>query len=425
MRRLLSKNRIAIDLVEPVVYLRGLQEEATHTTIRGAVKVNLKDSAVIRSISLRLLGNSLTTWDEDGPSGVNGQPKRYESYKSFVNSVIPIYQASEVESQQPLALSSGQHRYPFEICLPNSLPESVDMSEAKVSYKLIATLEDEKRPNNNVIPEFLKSSQDTAETAIQLVRLPSDADLTNDSTGESMTSHHHHPNLCDFDITIEKTAVSPGSLLPISLQVTPLMKGVRIEQIHSRLKERCDLKIPEQQAKRTSEKNHFLEQKGPSKHAVNADLDTLGGHWDGRIVFAIPESQSRPKLHHSTIAHPEISVQHWLQLSVWVSCPEPGTKNKRMRKSLVFDTKINVLNKCVAGHANEDCVALPIYQEAVRDISISKNQTLNRHMNGGYCAYQLVEPNKPTPQSFVNQNTGSLLPPPDYHEITEAPQVSV
>lgn len=426
MRGFLSKNRIAIDLVEPVVYLRGLQDQATHTTIRGAVKLNLKDSATIRSISVRLLGNSRTTWDEDGPSGVIGQSKRYESFKSFINFVIPVYQASETRLKQPLMLPPGRHRYPFEICLPNSLPESVDMSEAKVSYKLIASVEDDKRQNSNVIPEFLKSSQATAETAIQLVRLPSNADLTNDNSGESITSHHHQENLCDFDITIEKSAISPGSLLPVSLQVTPLMKGIRIEQIHGRLQERRNLQIPEQQAKRSSEKNHFLEQKGSSKHAVKADLDSLGGQWGERIVFAMPESQNRPKLHHSTDAHPEISVQHWLQLSVWVSCPEPGTKNKRIQKSLVFDNQINVLNQCVAGHANEDCVALPIYEkEAVQDTSISKNQILNRHMSGGYCAYQFVEPCKPIPQPVVNQNAAPLHPPPEYNDIFEAPQVSV
>jgi hypothetical protein len=415
MMRILSKNPIHIDLVEPIVYLRGSHQDDTHTTIKGSVIVDLRDSTLIKNLSVRLLGNSNTAWEEGGPTGVGGQQRRFKSSKSFIDSTIPLYPTTESESERLMLLSPGQHRYPFELCLPNSLPESVDFEEATVSYKLIATLEKEKRQGNAMIPGFLQSKSDTAEEPIQLVRLPSDAVLTSDGLRESITAHHHHPDLCDYHITIEKNAISPGGILPLSVRVIPLVKGVRIEHLHTRLQERRDLKIPEQHVHRTLENFHYLRRQDQAKMTVKVDVESC---WDERIVFVVPEADSRPNLHHSTMAHPDISVQHWLQVTVLVSYP---CASGRAQKVLVLDTKMNVLNECVAGHADEDCVALPRYQEAVCDER--KNYTLHSYSDGGYCAYELFEPNHNA--ASVRDIFGLLIPPPAYDEQIQVHDVPV
>jgi len=408
------------------VYLRGSHQDNTHTTIKGAVVVDLQDSTLIKNISVRLLGNSTTAWEEGGPTGVGGQQRRFQSTKSFIDSTIPLYPTTESESERLMLLSPGQHRYPFELCIPNSLPESVDFEEATVSYKLVATLEKEKRQGNTMIPGFLQSKLDTAEEPIHVVRLPSDAVLTSDGLRESITANHHHPDMCDYHVTIEKNAISPGGLLPVSARVIPLLKGMRIEHVHIRLQERRDLRIPEQQVKHTLEKFYYLRRRDQAKMAVKADVDNFGNYWEERIVFVVPEADSRPHLHHSTMAHPDISVQHWLQVTVLVSYPcGGGNKSERAQKALVLDTKINVLNECVAGHADEDCVALPMYQEAIRDDVARKNYSLHHYSDGGYCAYELVEPNHAANHQSVRDVFGLLLPPPAYDEEIQVHEVPI
>ncbi|KAH8550977.1 hypothetical protein BGW37DRAFT_64536 [Umbelopsis sp. PMI_123] len=420
MIRLLSKNPLNIDLVEPIVYLRGSHQDDTHTTVKGAVTIDLQDSTLIKSISVQLVGKSITAWEEGGPTGVGGQQKRFQSSKTFIDSTIPIYPSAQSDSERLMVLSPGQYRYPFELCLPNSLPESVNFEEAKVTYKLIATLEKEKRQGSSLLPGFLQAKLDTAEEEINLVRLSSDAVLTSDGMRESITAHHQLPDLCDYHITIEKSAISPGGILPVSVRVTPHRKGMRIEHVHVRLQERRDLKIPEKQVHRKLEKVHYLRRQDQAKMTVNADIDELGSSWDERIVFVVPEAASCPNLHHSTMAHPDISVQHWLQVTVLIAYP--GEKNKVSQRALVLDTKINVLNECVAGHADEDCVALPKYQPDLRDDHPRKSNELQNYSHGGYCAYELVEPN---PQQSVRDIFGLLLPPPAYDEQIEVREVPI
>lgn len=420
MIRLLSKNTVHIDLVEPVVYLRGSHQDDTHTTVKGAVILNLQDSTLFKNITVRLLGQSTTAWEEGGPTGVGGQQRRFGSSKTFIDSIIPIYPTVQSEAERLMILSPGRYRYPFELCLPNSLPESVNFEEAKVNYKLIATLEKEKRQGNSILPGFLQAKVDTAEQEINLVRLASDAVFTSDGLRESITAHHQLPDLCDYHITVEKSAISPGGILPVSVRVIPHLKGMRIEYVHVRLQERRDLKIPEKQVQDSLEKQHYLRRQDHAKMTVNADIDELGSCWEDRIVFVVPEADRCPNLHHSTMAHPEISVQHWLQVTVLVAYP--GESSKPTQRALVLDTKITVLNECVSSHADEDCVALPQYQEASRDDHPRKSHNLQHYSHGGYCAYELVEPN---PQQSVRDVFGLPLPPPAYDEQIDIRGVSI
>lgn len=63
------RKSVSIDLVEPVVCLRGQpKDKQTINILRGAIRLNLSHSAIVYGITIQFVGISKTLWPEGSSS---------------------------------------------------------------------------------------------------------------------------------------------------------------------------------------------------------------------------------------------------------------------------------------------------------------------------------------------------------------------
>ncbi|KAI9305481.1 hypothetical protein BJ944DRAFT_265112 [Cunninghamella echinulata] len=55
---------LSIDLIEPIVYLHGPKDKHTVNILRGIIKLKLKKSIHMDSITIQFIGISKTLWPE-------------------------------------------------------------------------------------------------------------------------------------------------------------------------------------------------------------------------------------------------------------------------------------------------------------------------------------------------------------------------
>ncbi|CEP16311.1 hypothetical protein [Parasitella parasitica] len=309
------RKSVSIDLVEPIVCLRGQpKDKQTINILRGAVRLQLSHSIMIHTITIQFVGVSKTLWPE---------ASQHWDKHVLVDSIIPICKNS-------VLLKKGTHSFPFEILLSNALSESIECGLGNVRYKLLCQV--------HVKPRFmfLKKSVLHTQRPVVLMRLP-----TLDSQQQCITQTHViNDRGGQLTLVIEKSHLIPGTLVPISFYFSSSCHVRAVDQIDVKLIERQKYRAPSKQANRILHHEIAL---CSSASAPSALFEN-----ELRCVYAVPDKHTIQV--RASTSHPNIRVRHWIQIYLKLKLED------RTVKDLQMDAPISVLLAPV-----DDYLNLPVY----------------------------------------------------------------
>ncbi|CAO3652280.1 unnamed protein product [Cunninghamella echinulata] len=318
---------LSIDLIEPIVYLHGPKDKHRVNILRGIIKLKLKKSIHMDSITIQFIGISKTLWPE---------ASQHWDKQILVDTVIPICRSS-------MYLKKGTHVFPFEILLSNSLSESIECGLGHVRYKIICQV----NTSTSTWKPFSSTKGFKAKQNVILVRLPSQ------DSPRCITQTHHINEQEQLNIVLETAHLTPGHLLPFTLHFSNPDHIQSIHQMTVKLIERQKFRAPSRQTTRILHHEITLQQQQQQQQQQQNNEDEQSS-WiidqnDIRFNYMIPDSQSL-QVHPST-TNRMIRVRHWIQLSFTVLL-----KNGE-QKEIWMDTPIHVLLASL-----DDYLTLPAYQ---------------------------------------------------------------
>ncbi|ORX66397.1 hypothetical protein K493DRAFT_364579 [Basidiobolus meristosporus CBS 931.73] len=121
-----------IRLSQNTLILLGSRNESAGSVLHGVVHLNLKRETCIDFVSLKLKGKAETFW----PSAFVANPLANYERQNLVLYTWDLLPAKD----GPFTLPPGEHQYPFEFVFNGFLPESVQIKNGQVKYKLVAAL---------------------------------------------------------------------------------------------------------------------------------------------------------------------------------------------------------------------------------------------------------------------------------------------
>ncbi|KAI8639594.1 hypothetical protein BD408DRAFT_421204 [Parasitella parasitica] len=378
------RKSVSIDLVEPIVCLRGQpKDKQTINILRGAVRLQLSHSVMIHTITIQFVGVSKTLWPE---------ASQHWDTHILVDSTIPI-------CKNLVLLKKGTHSFPFEILLSNALSESIECGLGNVRYKLLCQV--------HVKPRlmFLNKSVLHTQRPVVLMRLP-----TLDSQQQCITQTHVI-NDCGGQLTlvIEKSHVIPGILLPISFYFSSSCHVRAVEQVGVKLIERQKYRAPSKQTNRILHSEIALCSSPSAPSALSEN--------QLRCVYAVPDKHTIQV--RASTSHPNIRVRHWIQIYLRLELKDQTTKDLQM------DAPISVLLASV-----DDYLNLPVYSSKSNGGNTALCTTC-RSTSSSSSASSSVWLQKLYPIKY-NQNAASInmyssyshhlmklitAPPPSYEDI--------
>jgi hypothetical protein len=121
-------------------------------------------------------------------------------------------------SSKGITLPSGNYEWPFELVINGAMPESVEgLADTHITYKLKATV---------VRPKLLYNLH--AYKPIRIVRTLDPAAL---ELAHAMTVENIWPNKVEYQLVIPHKAIVFGTVIPIDMRFTSLLKGLKIGTI--------------------------------------------------------------------------------------------------------------------------------------------------------------------------------------------------
>jgi hypothetical protein len=248
---------------------------------------------------------------------------------------------NDVQILSSTVLNSGSTLYSFEIPLPADLPETVKCEQINVEYNIISKI------------NYNSKYHEEIEKKVTLARLPEEHFNIDDSEQQQLK------NWCKYRIKIDKHSIALGSRLPIEVDITPFISGLRLKQIFVQLIERRTVNS------NTNQLCHFLY---PTKNNITLPQLPLTKNWKNTFYYEIPKD----KVSHSTNEYDDFNIKHVLLVSLIVSCPDG---NRRYNdKTISFQTQIDLLDSQLI-HC-EPSIKLPPYDYP---ISLEEIDKLNRH----------------------------------------------
>ncbi|KAH8816185.1 carbon catabolite repression protein-like protein cred [Xylogone sp. PMI_703] len=222
-----------IRLDNPVIILRGSENEAASQMLQGAVVLCLTSALKIEDVHLRMTGELKVGWSEQRitPTGVANN--RVDRTNEIFNHRWPPFVSGSggSNSSKGMILPAGNYEWPFELVIPGSFRESVEgLTESHVVYKLKAT-----------VARGKLAYDIHAYKPVRIVRTldPSALELAH-----AMTVENVWPNKIEYQLIIPQKAIVFGTSIQLEMQFTSLLKGLRIGLIKVQLQELQEFSIP-------------------------------------------------------------------------------------------------------------------------------------------------------------------------------------
>ncbi|KAI8342402.1 hypothetical protein BC941DRAFT_139667 [Chlamydoabsidia padenii] len=329
---------LSIDLVEPVVYLHGAKDKHNINILRGVIRLQLKRSLHMDSVTIQFIGISKTLWPE---------ASEHWDKQVLVDTLIPI-------CSTPMLLKKGSHAFPFEILLSNALSESIECGLGHVRYKLICQVNTQPphwRTSSPLrLPPLINSSLQAKQSVI-LVRLPPV------DTPRCITQTHHVTPHDQLNMVVESAHLTPGALLPVSLFFSRPESIQSLDSLSVKLIERQKFRAPSKQTTRILHHEITLQQSSKQdkqQQQQQDEEDNKDDSWvvdknETRFVYLVPDSRSLQV--HPTTTNRIIRVRHWIQVALTLTLVNGDTKD------IWMDTPISVLLSSL-----DDYHTLPVYQ---------------------------------------------------------------
>ncbi|CDS11005.1 hypothetical protein LRAMOSA03269 [Lichtheimia ramosa] len=342
-----SSKQLSIDIEQPIVYLRGPPSHATNNELTGSIVLNLSKPLSASLVDVKFVGKAQSQWPEGiGPRGT----------KLYHEKVIWEQQAIlwQPDVDDKGMIPAGEHRWPFQFTLSNSMVETIEDDMAQVSYYLSATV---RRPGSLV---NWKRRRDM----LVLRTLSSD---------DRMIRMERETDWCTATIALEQSAVVAGAHFPLTFMFVPKQKGVALECISMVVQEHKAYRLAEYHAARSENMKFKINLDSASSatdpemedasfaqlrralNAKNAHIPLTVEPFQYRLVLQMPDCKS---LTHSTY-FPEIEIRHILHIHMEFSMP-----NCSERSVIDFRTPITIMDCRL-----KDEFGLPAYEECAPSAS--------------------------------------------------------
>ncbi|RIB10597.1 hypothetical protein C2G38_2205662 [Gigaspora rosea] len=227
-----STNNLQLELVEPILFLRGIPQESVGCFLRGKLILNLNKPTKIKKIEMKFVGKIITFWPEgklyvgSGSKGNNlCEEQEVISHNwTFLNSSNGSNQRFFNSSFQ--LLDAGTHVYDFELYIPGDLPETIKADRGRVTYKITArAIRPGLQLNFNVSRHV---------TIIRTIFDERNAEgIFYTSTWRKM--------LC-YEINVSKKAYLLGESMPVYLKFNPRVQNISVFGVHLKIIEESTYK---------------------------------------------------------------------------------------------------------------------------------------------------------------------------------------
>ena len=125
-------------------------------------------------------------------------------------------------------MDKGNYEFPFELLLPGDTAESVEgLPEASITYKLKATIARGKLAYDLHAYKHVRVVRTLESSALEFLH--------------AMSVENIWPNKVEYSIVVPQKAIVFGSVVPIEMRFTPLLKGLEIGEINIKLLEIHDI----------------------------------------------------------------------------------------------------------------------------------------------------------------------------------------
>nr|CAG8542492.1 12669_t:CDS:2 [Entrophospora candida] len=212
-----------IRLEQDVLTMHGSQTESVGCFLRGQLILALTETIKVREIRLTFKGKSKISWTDDkGPAQYHHSERRTLFQHDWI--FLPAEKNYHV-------LKPDNYQWDFELVLPGTLPETIDVCEKNnyINYTLKAIAERH---------TFATNLQTRRTVKIQRCLLPTSLDLI-----QSVVVSNVWVDKVDYELSIESKIFSLGDKIPVSIKFTPLQESLRLKHITCALKEHVTYQI--------------------------------------------------------------------------------------------------------------------------------------------------------------------------------------
>ncbi|KAH8666723.1 arrestin domain-containing protein [Xylariales sp. PMI_506] len=213
------------------IVFRGGEHEASGQLLKGVVVLCLRESLRVEDIHLRLVGNCRITWVDakQTPTGIHNT-KVDRSNVILRHNWEPFVGGAQTQNHSQV-LMPGNYEWPFELLLNGETAETVEgLFQTGISYHLKATVSRGKLAKNL--------------HAYKRVRIIRTLDPTALEFNHAMSVENIWPNKIEYSVAIPQKAIVFGTVIPLDMRFTPLLKGLEMGEITVKLLEVQEFTTP-------------------------------------------------------------------------------------------------------------------------------------------------------------------------------------
>ncbi|KAI8069223.1 hypothetical protein BC940DRAFT_272373 [Gongronella butleri] len=296
----------------PSVVFFGSAEEASGRQLRGYVELIFTEPTRIKSLTLHFQGTVQLQWEQSTTKklGLTSYHQKQHKAKQVVHQKEWTFLPSKNWSH---TFAPGPHRYAFELILPGSMMESVDVGgSANVAYgfKAVATRPFASSVVATLPIEVLRQHEDAPGLYYPMMFHTED-----DALAAPYTLSNSWDQRVLYHIQLNKQQFRRGEPIYVQFNLKPLIPNLRIRHVSSFLKEYTQLAIPPRHDATQSASMTPMQtiQQHQTSHIVSlARNDQLrsAGHrpeWKAKETLIIPRTGH---LVHPDRQHAVIQVSH-------------------------------------------------------------------------------------------------------------------
>ncbi|ORX83512.1 hypothetical protein K493DRAFT_320250 [Basidiobolus meristosporus CBS 931.73] len=302
-------------------------EDASPLSLRGSVVLNTNSAVKIKQIYLQFSGKLSMMF----PAAIK------KTRRNLIQQTVVLF--GDQEKMTPI---SGRHTFPFEILLPNDLPESFQQGFGKIKYTLKAVAE------TSFISSDLKS-----EVPVYVHR--NGAALEEPTEEYSLEKSLASKLSCK--ISLPTVNYTPGEKFDVQVSATALDSDLRVTNVNCSLKEFAHFRVPSKSDHTRVLVAEYVNRLGFASTHFNADEQTK------TIVMKTPEDASLSCANHL------VDITHELLIRVYFEQAAGGIDY------FTIHVPIDVVSQTITSELDQLPVYRPVelpptYKSCVEEIAL-------------------------------------------------------
>ncbi|KAE8381311.1 hypothetical protein BDV26DRAFT_278884 [Aspergillus bertholletiae] len=347
-----------IKLDHDTIWIPAMGHTIQYAHAPGKVILCLNKPTRVSDVKLHLEGRCYINWDTQFPGEFHRHYKAAWKELPFHHDVWSFLRVSAGTSAT--ILGPGNYEFPFEMCLPGRLPETIKgVEDSYIRYFLRAQV-------------YGKAGQSAVTSREVSVRKVYHTPLrTNPSSVEN-----NWPEKIKYNISIPTSTVPFGSKIRVSYRFVPLVKGIRLKSIRSDVVETHTVLKPSCVSR---SRPVVIDEYQPLAWE-DMDISTDDGCWYlcSRTIHLPKSTRQCLQSTATTVMH----IKHSMQFLITMLNPDGHLSSVRLYLPifLVFyppsSTSLQVLSEIAADGLAES--ALPHYRDHVYDAKLVELPPDNR-----------------------------------------------